>query len=239
MYLLRKYFSAAVVCLLSFFRRVPRLLRRALCAVCAAAVLFSSTPLTISAAVEESPQLLERSLELTPNESDPDVTITLNGMMPENASAKATDVTADMEEPEGDSAVVVAYDISIDHDGGEFQPAEGQPIFVEINTPAVSDSGNISVIHIADDGTSEQIEHFTVEDGKVSFYATGFSIYEIVDVDSGKTQGDLVKNLAELTEPEGVEFGFNLYYGAENYFTSEVNSNNALVETTNQGQASV
>ncbi len=239
MYLLRKYFSAAVVCLLSFFRRVPRLLRRALCAVCAAAVLFSSTPLTISAAVEESPQLLKRSLELTPNESDPDVTITLNGMMPENASAKATDVTADMEEPEGDSAVVAAYDISIDHDGGEFQPAEGQPIFVEINTPAVSDSGNISVIHIADDGTSEQIEHFTVEDGKVSFYATGFSIYEIVDVDSGKTQGDLVKNLAELTEPEGVEFGFNLYYGAENYFTSEVNSNNALVETTNQGQASV
>ena len=231
---LKKIYSAAVVCLLSFLRRAPRIFRRVMCAVFAAVLLVSIMPLSISAADDPAPELLERSLELTPHKAEPDVTITLNGMMPKNAAAEATDVTDDMEEPEDDSAVLAAYDISINDGGSEFQPAEGNPIFVEISDPALSDSGSISIVHIADDGTTETVKHFTVEDGKVSFYATGFSIYEIVEI-SGGSATDKAQTVDELTSERAQNSGFYLYYGSPpNFFTAELNKNNALVETTDR-----
>lgn len=241
MNLLRKIISAAVVCLLSFFCCIPRLCKRAMCVVCAIAVLLSVTPLSISAAVDSTePDLQQMSFEITPSQSDPDVTITLNGMMPKNAAAQATNVTDNMESPADDSAVLAAYDISISDGVDEFQPAEGHPIYVEISDPAIYDSGSISVIHIADDGTTENVEHFTVVDGKVSFYAIGFSIYEIVEINPGYAGGDLAKTVDELTDEDGTTFGFNLYYGSPpNYFTSEVNNKNALIESTDAVQASV
>lgn len=234
MKLLRKFFSAAVVCLLSFFSCVPQLFKRAMCVICAAAILFSVTALSISAAVNTEPELHQTSLELTPNDSNPDVMITLNGMMPKNAAAEATDVTGDMEQPSDDSAVISAYDISINSGAGDFQPAEGHPIHVEICDPAIYDSGSISIIHIADDGTTETVERFTVEDGKVSFYATGFSIYEIVEI-SGGSATDKAQTVDELTSERAQNSGFYLYYGSPpNFFTAELNKNNALVETTDR-----
>ena len=238
----RKFFSAAAVCLPSFLKRVLRFCRRAICAVCALAVMLSMTPLAVSAAEEPQTEdvLLETSLEVTPNEDDPDVTITLNGMMPKDAAAEATDVTADMEDPADDTSVLAAYDISIYDGEGAFQPAEGYPIRVEISAPAILNSESISIIHIADDGTSEYVEHFTVEDGKVSFYATGFSIYEIVNISGGYTGGDNAKTVAELTEQDGVNYGFTLHYGSTpNYFTSALNNKNALIETPDATQAAV
>ena len=240
MNLLRKYISAAEVCLLSFFRRAMTLSKRVICTLCAAAILFSTLPLSVAAADDQGQDLREMSIELTPNDADPDVTITLNGMMPRNAAAEATDVTADMEDPADETSVLAAYDISIIDGGDAFQPAEGYPIFVEISDPALCDSGSLSIIHIADDGTREEVEHFTVEDGKVSFYATGFSIYEIVEINPGYAGGNQVTTVAELTDQDGATFGFNLYYGSPaNYFTSAVNENNALVESTDAVQASV
>jgi len=234
MNMLRKRFSAAVVCLLYFFSCVPQLFKRAMCVICAAAILFSVTLLSISAAVNTEPELHQTSLELTPNDSNPDVTITLNGMMPKNAAAEATDVTDNMESPADDSAVLAAYDISINSGAGDFQPAEGHPIHVEICDPAIYDSGSISIIHIADDGTTEPVERFTVEDGKVSFYATGFSIYEIVEI-SGGSATDLAQTVDELTSERAQNVGFYLYYGSpENFFTSKLNNNDALIETTDR-----
>ena len=234
MNMLRKRFSAAVVCLLSFFSCVPQLLKRAMCVICAAAILFSVTPLSILAAVNTEPELHQTSLELNPNDSNPDVTITLNGMMPKNAAAEATDVTDNMESPADDSAVLAAYDISINSGAGDFQPAEGHPIHVEICDPAIYDSGSISIIHIADDGTTEPVEDFTVEDGKLSFYATGFSIYEIVEI-SGGSATDKAQTVDELTSERAQNSGFYLYYGSPpNFFTAELNKNNALVETTDR-----
>lgn len=239
MKLLRKFFSAAVVCLLSFFSCVPQLFKRAMCVICAAAILFSVTALSISAAVNTEPELHQTSLELTPNDSNPDVMITLNGMMPKNAAAEATDVTGDMEQPSDDSAVISAYDISINSGAGDFQPAEGHPIHVEICDPAIYDSGSISIIHIADDGTTETVERFTVEDGKVSFYATGFSIYEIVEVSGGSTTYT-AQTVEELTSERAQNCGFYLYYGSPpNYFKNVLNGNNALVETTNSSEAAI
>ena len=207
MNMLRKRFSAAVVCLLSFFSCVPQLFKRAMCVICVAAILFSVTLLSISAAVNTEPELHQTSLELTPNDSNPDVTITLNGMMPKNAAAEATDVTDNMESPADDSAVLAAYDISINSGAGDFQPAEGHPIHVEICDPAIYDSGSISIIHIADDGTTEPVERFTVEDGKVSFYATGFSIYEIVEITGGSAT-DLAQTVDDLTSERAQGSGF-------------------------------
>lgn len=236
--LLRKFVSAALVCLLSFFGCVLDLGKRAICIVCAVAVLLSVLPLAVSAADSTSSQLHEMSFELTPNDADPDVTITLNGMMPKNAAAEATDVTDSMETPDEDSAVISAYDISINSGAGEFQPAEGHPIYVEISNPAIYNSGNISLIHIADDGTTENVEHFTVEDGKVSFYATGFSIYEIVEV-SGGGATHLAQTADDLTSARA-HCGFYLYYGTSpnwNYFTAGLNENGALIETTDITEA--
>ena len=239
MKLFRKCFSAAVVCLLSFIKRVPQIGRRAMCAACAVPVLFFGMPLSIPLVADNEPELSKMSFEITPNEADPDVTITLNGMMPKNAAAEATDVTGDMEQPSDDSAVISAYDISINHEGGEFQPAEGQPIHVEISDPAICNCNSISIIHITDDGTGEQVEHFTVEDGKVSFYATGFSIYEIVEI-SGGSATDKAQTVDELTSERAQNCGFYLYYGSPpNYFKNVLNGNNALVETTNSSEAAI
>ena len=238
--LLRKAISAAVVCLLSFFGRAMTLSKRVICTLCAAAILFSTLPLSVAAADDQGQDLREMSIELTPNDADPDVSITLNGMMPENAAAEATNVTGNMETPDENSSVIAAYDISINDGANEFQPAEGHPIYVEISDPAIYNSGSISVIHIADDGTSERVEHFTVEDGKVSFYATGFSIYEIVNISGGYTGGDNAKTVAELTEQDGVNYGFTLHYGSTpNYFTSALNNKNALIETPDATQAAI
>ena len=263
MNLLQKRISAALLCLRSFLRRALRQHKRVVCALCAAAILFSVMPISVSSAADtesppsaadtesppsaaetESTDLKEKSFELSPKEDDPNVTITLNGMMPENAAAEATDVTSDMEHPDESSSVIAAYDISINDGDNEFQPAEDHPIHVAISDPAISDGNSIKILHIKDNGEKEEVEHFTVKDGKVSFYATGFSIYEIVEINSGTdtvTEGSLVTDVAELTDAEGLSFGFNLYYdnNAPKYFTSQVNSNNALTENTNDMQAAV
>ena len=96
--------------------------------------------------------------------------------MPEGAEAVAVDVS---DTHEG----VAAYDITIKDGGNEFQPDEENPIRVEIVDPVITE--NITLWHIHDDGTREQLFDFDVEDGKVSFYATGFSVYEIVDLNTG------------------------------------------------------
>ena len=240
MNLLRKFFSEAVVCLLSFFRCAPRLCKYVICVVCAAAILFSMMPMTISATEETSPKLMERSLELTPKKSESDVTITLNGMMPKSADAEATDVTDDMDDSADDTSVLAAYDISINDEDGDFQPAEGYPIYVEISDPSITDSGIISVIHIPDNGSGETVKRFTVEDGKVGFYATGFSIYEIVEINSEGTDGELAKTVDELTDYDGLNFGFVMYYGSTpKYFSSRVVGDGVLSEVTSELSASV
>lgn len=241
-------------CLLSFIgsardKKPKRLTLRLVCVICATVILLTcatiATPAT--AVTHGTNDLCEQSIELNLSTEEAETTITLNGMMPQNATAAATDVTEDCAESgliDGEletTSVIAAYDISINDGSAEFQPAEGYPIHVEISAPAIYDSGSIAILHITDDGTAETVEHFTVEDGKVSFYATGFSIYEIVEINNGNMGGDLAKTVAELTETEGLENGFVLYYDktSPKFFTAELNGNNALIETTSSKQAAV
>ncbi len=219
---------------------------RIFCIVCALTILLSSFPLSVFA-VTGSDGLRNQSIELN-LDTEPDATVKLNGIMPHNAVATVTDVTGDYAadfdvlEP---SSVIAAYDITITHGDKEYQPDEKKPIHVEIAHPGISGNTETKLVHIKDDGTREEIEDFTVENGKLSFYATGFSIYEIVEINSGGATGEIVTDLDELTDPAYDEFGFILYYIPQGnntpptYFTSTVNGTGALVETTDETQAAV
>lgn len=129
-------------------------------------------PLTSIIAEENEPDLTYQSMELYPNGEEAEQIVTLDGMMPEDAEAEVIDVSADHEG-------IAAYDITIKDGRKEYQPDEENPIKVEITDPVITES--VTLWHIHDDGDREQILNYAVEDGKVSFYATGFSVYEIVE----------------------------------------------------------
>ena len=171
-----------------------------------------------------------QSFEIYPNGGESGEKITLDGMMPENASAEAVDVTSDR-------SGIAAYDITITDGENEFQPGEENPIRVEINNPAIPESGNIQLWHIKDNGESEQITDFTLENGKLSFYATGFSIYEIVELNNSTASDYFATSVDELTSHIGFKLFYN--YGSRKYFTSDVNGNGALVEVNKAANASV
>lgn len=241
--------SVAGTCLLSFKKISHRngsraIMCRLLCLICAAAVLVPSFTLSVLAAAGEN-GLRNQSIELNLNTEKADSTVKLNGLMPNNAVATVTDVTGDYEQNGAvldTSSVIAAYDITITHGGTEYQPGEKSPIHVEIAHPQISSNTETQLWHIKDDGTREEIKDFTVEDGKLSFYATGFSIYEIVEVAGGSTT-DLAQTVADLTSERAQHCGFYLYYESSSntppkrFFTSTLNNNNALNETDNRNQA--
>ena len=76
MKLLKELFFDAVSYLTSFFVCLPKTIKRAICVICVLCVLSAVLPLVAVAYDEETPELHQMSLELTPNDSAPDVTIT-------------------------------------------------------------------------------------------------------------------------------------------------------------------
>ena len=142
-------------------------------------VMATSNVMPMASIVSENiePDLTYQSIELYPNGEQAEQIVILDGMMPEGAKATAVDVS---EEHDG----IAAYDITIKNGWREYQPGEENPIKVEITDPVISDS--VTLWHIHDNGKREQLFDFTAEDGKVSFLATGFSVYEIVNNEIGK-----------------------------------------------------
>ena len=213
---------------------------RLVSAVCAAAMLFSAvgntffrnvyavdSQMTAVTETNENNELCQQSFELHPDSGSDEQLIRLDGLMPEGAEAEAIDVSDDYDG-------IAAYDITITDGGKEFQPDSEHPIQVEISDPAIPEDGGFELWHIRDDGGREQVPYVTVGSGRIVFSATGFSVYEIVEAMSLET----VKSVDELTG-DRAEAGFYLYYGANKYFTSNVNSNNALNETTDIENAAV
>ena len=182
---------------------------------CAAVMMLSSfcRPVSAVEALYESEaeteiiysdenELCQQVIELYPNGEETGQIITLDGLMPQGASAEAIDVS---DEHEG----IVAFDITITDGDSEFQPGEGNPIFVEITDPAIPEAGNIELWHIHDDSTREQIFDFTMTDSGISFYAEGFSIYEIVELTNiNETPSDGWTQLKTIDDI--------LYYAANN-----------------------
>lgn len=184
---------------------------------------------------EDSRVLKHQSLELCPDESDSDKTVTLDGLMPKNATATAVDVTEMIADSDivtsplcDDSSVVVAYDITISDGEGEFQPDSSRPIYVGITDPSITESEFTELWHISDDGQREQISDFTVEDGKVSFYAEGFSVYAVVEAPEPTNAGDVKEQLTDFSEiNQYASDGIYIYQNANGYyFTDEQDTRN-------------
>ncbi len=193
-----------------------------------------------SVADEESHVLKHQSLELCPDESDSDKTVTLDGLMPKNATATAVDVTEMIADSDivtspfcDDSSVVVAYDITISDGEGEFQPDSSRPIYVGITDPSITDSEFTELWHISDDGQREQISDFTVTDGMVSFYAEGFSVYavvnqsfSIIDTEEGWNK---VKSISAFERRLSGGFYVSWFNGArfaKNYYVEKLKNQN-------------
>ena len=136
--------------------------------------------------------------------------VLLNGLVPKNASATATDVTEEytdfipsrsVEQGEADETsieqgetvgaengeaahTIAAYDISITNDGEEYQP-EDKPIEVTIKDEAIQAAiaagKTLSLWHVLDDGSKERIPDFTISGDTVTFSASGFSVYVLTE----------------------------------------------------------
>ncbi len=98
----------------------------------------------------------------------------------EELELQAHDKESEPEE-EPKAKLIAAYNITILNGEEEYQPDEDKPITVEILDSRITINKNIELWHIKDDGTKEQVTEFTVEDGKITFEAKGFSVYELVD----------------------------------------------------------
>ena len=225
-------------------------IRCTLCLIFAIVIAFSCIPMssmTTNATVEE---YLEQSLELYPDKKNNEKYITLNGVMPENAFAEAVDVTAEYTDLDSkltdnatEAAVLAAYDISITGNKGDFQPIEDSPILVEIVDPKICPNSVTELWHITDDGQCEQVYNFTVKDGKISFYATGFSIYAIVNAPEPYIYPDMEQvTSADALTSTRADAGFYLFtsYNSNNrYISADINGKNCLIETTNISDAAV
>ena len=108
------------------------------------------------------------------------------GAFAEGVAMEASDVTNGANE-DGEEAlvgassdeVVAAYEISFyNEDGDEQQPSKG--VAVTINTP-LDMTKSYKLIHIADDGTSNEVEGAKFTENGVEFVADSFSVYAVVD----------------------------------------------------------
>ena len=167
----------------------------------------SSVSETASGSGETS--LTEQSIELYPNGKYSEQVITLNGMMPEGATAEAIDVS----ETHSGSA---AYDITISSGEQEYQPGTANPIRVEINDPVISDSVYIELWHISDDGTRERITDFSVKDNTICFDATSFSVYEIVTVPEPPPEVTVTAQTVDELGGKGFYISNSSYYFMNN-----------------------
>lgn len=101
--------------------------------------------------------------------------VVLDGMLPKTAEAEAVETEADV-----DGEVLAAFNITIEENGVDYQPDSEHPVEVSIAVGKVSETADLHVWHILDDGSREEITEFTFADGKVQFTAEGFSVYTVV-----------------------------------------------------------
>ena len=109
--------------------------------------------------------------------------VTLTGEVPTAADAEVTDVTSAYANIAGEEGTTLAaYDIKIVENSEEYQPDEEHPVEVTITDAKFQNENpdHLILYHIKDDNTKEEVD-FTLTNGIISFTATGFSIYAIVE----------------------------------------------------------
>lgn len=171
-----------------------------------------------------------RRLDLS---ADSDGDVKLNGLMPKNANANATEVeTVTID-------AILAYDITILDNGKEYQPGKERPVTVSISDDRLRSVESVEVIHIKDDGTVETICNAEVIDGKVSFVAEGFSVYELISgpetlPDPNPIYVNQFSDLFLTDDEVDATKGFYLLLGNGNYVTNALNGNSAFIETSSR-----
>lgn len=186
------------------------------------------------------------TLTVNPEEGSETQTVTLDGMMPKESEATVVDVTADYadyeypqdeqqaeeqvtepttEETGGTRTTLAAYDISISHPDGEYQPVDDKPISVEILDERITAEGNIKLWHIKDDGTQEQITDFIVEEGRIAFEAAGFSVYVVIDHEDETVVNPRVEfHFISKTDADALSTGTTAYYVTPRYTFRNMNN---------------
>ena len=198
------------------------------------------------------------TLTVSPEDGSETQAVTLDGMMPKEAEAAVVDVTeqyADytypedvpQAEPAGEQAdetesvdtrtTLAAYDISISHPDGEYQPDEDKPISVEILDERITAEGDIELWHIRDDGTREQVTDFTVEEGRIAFEATGFSVYAVIIHEGGEVAGPRVEFHFIADGAVQLSDGTNAYYKGSPYEFSNKHGDKQTSQILSQGEA--
>lgn len=129
---------------------------------------------------EEVEQLQEQTIEAEVCTEEA-VSITLTGLLPEGAYAKAVPVDLSLD----GVTVISAYDITI-YDGEEavFQPLESSPICVKVEDDGVREAleaeEELEIFHLEDEHAApEPVETVTTSEGSVEFQADHFSIYAV------------------------------------------------------------
>lgn len=164
---------------------------------------------------EETAEETTEEAQEEPEENKPEAEQTEEGSGEEAAEEKT----------ETRRNTLVAYEITILNNETEYQPDAGRPIQVEIRDSRITADGNIELWHIRDDGTEEQVREFAADKGKITFAATGFSAYAIVELlDPSSLDDEDVENLEELAlnwnVPEKGGRGFYLSYNNKSKFIS-------------------
>ena len=125
------------------------------------------------------------------------------------------------------------FDIRILAEGETVQPAEGSRVEVRVEL-ADAESGNLSVVHFGDE--PEVLTAVTKGD-TVTFAASGFSVYAIVDAPEPVYFGiRAVESTDELTENEGFYLS---YQGTSTYVSSRLNGDGCFVEVNDYTSAAV
>ena len=123
-------------------------------------------------------------------------TIELKGKLPEEVTAQMAEVEVELDTEADD--ILCAYDITLERDGEEYQPARSMEVtFTSDKIAEAADSGmQLSVVHIADDGEETVIDDVTIDGDTLTFRADSFSVYVVIAHEGG-----------QLIEPR-VEFHF-------------------------------
>ncbi len=170
---------------------------------------------------------------------DSEVTITIEGTLPDNVTAKAFPIEND------DEKVLLSYDISLfDTEGNEYQPQNGS-LKVAFTSQAIRDAldsgAELEVNHEDASGSVTPVESETVGTDTISFDAESFSVYSIIEADKEPQvlEADYVATLEDLasnTDPKGFYIFYNA--AAPKYMTNRLNGDSAFVETTSVDGAS-
>ncbi|MBQ9015171.1 MAG: hypothetical protein IJ109_03530 [Firmicutes bacterium] len=128
-----------------------------------------------------------------------------------------------------------AYEEEAETEAEEEADAEGEAAVLKEQT-LICDNVTLEG-HLPEDGAAEEIRDVTVEDGKVLFEASGFSVYAIVQGPQPfEPQIRTADALEKLTGAEAADgFYLSVTRGTQNnyYIQNTLNANSAFNETTN------